>query len=159
MRLFALLLTLLTAVPMASSTFAQTAPPARLIALIGTDQMKFNLAEIPAKPGERVRVRLTTVSQMPAAAMSHNFILFKAGTTAGQLLRFVEAAATAATTAYVPADPALQELIVAHTELAGGGQSVEVTFVVPNAPGDYPFICSFPGHFLSGMKGVLKVAS
>lgn len=158
MRTFSFLLMFMTAVPMASSTLAQTAPPARLIALVGTDQMKFSMAEIQAKPGERLRIRLTTNSQMPPAAMSHNFVLLKAGTPAGQMISFVEAAASARDTDYIPTAQAMKDLIVAHTGLAGAGQSVEVTFQVPDAPGDYPFLCSFPGHFLSGMRGVLKVA-
>jgi len=32
-----------------------------------------------------------------------------------------------------------------------------VTFDVPNAPGRYEYVCSFPGHFLAGMRGVILV--
>ena len=41
--------------------------------------------------------------------------------------------------------------------LAGAGETVEVTFKVPAAAGEYPYICSFPGHFQAGMKGTLAV--
>ena len=37
------------------------------------------------------------------------------------------------------------------------GETVEVTFDAPKAPGVYTFICTFPGHFLAGMKGTLTV--
>jgi uncharacterized cupredoxin-like copper-binding protein len=32
-----------------------------------------------------------------------------------------------------------------------------VKFTAPQAPGEYPFICTFPGHYAIGMKGVLVV--
>jgi azurin len=61
----------------------------------------------------------------------------------------------AAATDYVPA--ALADQIIAHTKLLGPKQSDEITFKAPTEPGEYPFICSFPAHFLSGMKGVIVV--
>src|SRR5699024_266261 len=33
------------------------------------------LQDIKAEPGEKLRIRLTTVSNLPASAMSHNWIL------------------------------------------------------------------------------------
>jgi azurin len=44
---------------------------------------------------------------------------------------------------------------LAHTDLAKPGTTSEVTFDAP-APGDYPYICTFPGHYMM-MKGVLTV--
>ena len=44
-----------------------------------------------------------------------------------------------------------------QARLAGAGETVEVTFKVPAAAGEYPYICSFPGHFQAGMKGMLSV--
>ncbi|MCC5023285.1 MAG: hypothetical protein J6386_11065 [Candidatus Synoicihabitans palmerolidicus] len=34
-----------------------------------------------------------------------------------------------------------------------------MTFTVPSEPGDYVFLCSFPAHFMAGMKGVIVVTS
>ena len=36
------------------------------------------------------------------------------------------------------------------------GEIVTLSFQAPETPGDYPFICSFPGHWLT-MKGVMRV--
>src|SRR5262245_31190075 len=72
----------------------------RVIALKATDAMKFDVTQISAKPGESLRVRLTTVSSMPKAAMAHNFVLLTSGTDAAA---FVMAAAMARTTAFIPA--------------------------------------------------------
>lgn len=45
--------------------------------------------------------------------------------------------------------------ILAATPMCGKGQTATIEFVAP-APGDYPYICSFPGHAQS-MWGVLHV--
>ena len=37
------------------------------------------------------------------------------------------------------------------------GERVQVTFTVPETPGDYPFLCTFAGHYQAGMKGTLIV--
>jgi azurin len=47
--------------------------------------------------------------------------------------------------------------VIAKTALAGPGETVGVTFVVPEIPGEYPFICTFAGHCQAGMRGALVV--
>ena len=42
-------------------------------------------------------------------------------------------------------------------DLVATAPMVEVTFDAPKAPGKYDFVCSFPGHYLAGMRGVLVV--
>ena len=51
--------------------------------------------------------------------------------------------------------PDLPEVLFA-TPLVNGGESFQLNFKAPSEPGDYPFICSFPGHWRM-MKGILKV--
>ena len=34
---------------------------------------------------------------------------------------------------------------------------MQVTFIVPEVPGEYPFLCTFAGHYQAGMKGTLTV--
>jgi azurin len=67
----------------------------------------------------------------------------------------VGAAAQARATDFIPAD--MKDQVIAATGLAGAGETVEVTFKVPNVAGDYTYLCSFPGHFQIGMKGTLSV--
>lgn len=47
--------------------------------------------------------------------------------------------------------------VVASTAMCGKGQQVSVDFTAP-APGDYPFICTYPGH-AAFMHGVLHVTA
>ena len=49
------------------------------------------------------------------------------------------------------------QIMLAATQLAGNGETVEVTFDAPKTAGRYDFVCSFPGHYLAGMRGVLVV--
>ena len=58
-------------------------------------------------------------------------------------------------TEFVPAD--LKAQVLAATKIAGPGETVEVTFKVPAKAGSYPFMCTFPGHYAAGMKGMLVV--
>jgi azurin len=51
---------------------------------------------------------------------------------------------------YVPASPQ----VLHATKLAGPGQKVQLAFDAPTAPGDYPYACTFPGHWLR-MSGTL----
>ncbi|MBL9214018.1 MAG: cupredoxin domain-containing protein [Opitutaceae bacterium] len=116
------------------------------------DSMKFNLTRVEVTAGQDVKVILTNMGTMPKVAMGHNWVLLKKGADAKA---FIDAAATAAAAEYIPA--ALADQVLAHTKLLGPKQSDEITFKAPTEPGEYPFICSFPGHYLSGMHGVLVV--
>ena len=114
--------------------------------------MKFNLNSIEAKPGEELKVVLTNIGTQPKEVMGHNFVLLKAGS---DVAAFSAAAVASKATDYIP--EALKGEIIAHTALLGPRKSDEVTFKVPDAPGEYPFLCTFPAHYQVGMKGVLTV--
>ena len=89
---------------------------------------------------------------MPKIAMSHNVVMLKKEADAAA---FATAAASARATDFIPA--ANKADVIANTPLAGNGETVEVVFKVPAAAGSYPFLCTFPGHFVVGMKGNLVV--
>lgn len=140
-----------------SDTAAGTAPaaeltPDRSITVTANDQMKFNLAEISAKPGEVLSLTLENVGTMPKFSMGHNLVILKRGV---DTQKFCEAAMTQATNDYIPAE--MEQSVVAATALLGGGESDTIVFQVPSEKGDYPFVCSFPGHYQVGMRGLLKV--
>lgn len=143
-----LLLPLLMAAKISKA--ADTDP--KVVKITATDQMKFSLTDIEAVPGQTVKVVLNVESNFPKMAMSHNFVLLEAEADA---MAVATAAAKARDNDYIPAE--FEDQIVAYTGLAGGGETVEVTFTVPEKPGTYEYICSFPGHFSSGMKGTLTV--
>ena len=131
---------------------AESTAPARDLQITANDTMKFSVVEIKAKAGERLTVTLVNNGTTPKFSMGHNWVLLTPGTDAQA---FVVAAADAVTTDYVPA--AAKAQIVASTKLLGPKESNAVTFTVPSSPGRYEFVCSFPGHFQVGMRGVLIV--
>jgi len=133
-------------------TAIAAAPIARTVALTGTEQMKFDKHDVMVRAGETLRVVVKAVGVMPKPAMAHNFVLVKPDT---DLDRFSAAAFNARESDYIP--PEMAGGVIAHSGLAGAGETVEVTFTAPDTPGRYPFFCSFPGHFAHGMRGVLVV--
>jgi azurin len=154
MKRVSVLLVLLAAAVFIARPQAQApaAAQGRLIEIEATEQMKFSLPAISAKPGEMIHVRLKATGTMPKMAMSHNFVLLKAGTDA---MAFANDAMMAAATAYIPA--AKKAMVLASTPgMVGGGETSDVTFKAP-AAGTYTYLCTFPGHFAAGMKGTLTV--
>jgi azurin len=125
---------------------------ARTVEITGSDTMKYSVTDITAKPGEKIRVVLKALGSMPKIAMAHNFVLLKAGVNPQDV---ANAAFNARATEFIPAE--MKDKIIAHTGLAGGGETVEVTFTVPAKAGKYDYLCTFPGHFSQGMKGTLTV--
>lgn len=130
-----------------SSAMAQ-----RTVEIIGTDHMKYDVTTIEATPGEEITIKLTAESQLPKQAMAHNVVVLDQGT---DIDAFANASARARDNQYLAPD--YEDAIIAATDLAGGGETVEVTFTVPEKEGNYEYICSFPGHYAAGMKGVLTV--
>jgi len=133
-----------------------TNPAQRTVSLTVGDpingKMSYSISEIVAKPGERLRVSLVSVGQMPKAVMGHNWVLLKLGVDPKA---FTDDAAFARETDFIP--PKRKAQILVHTELIGPGERVEVTLTAPKAPGQYPYVCTFPNHFAAGMAGVLVV--
>ena len=110
------------------------------------DDMAYDTGYIEAVAGETITIRFVNRATTPA--MTHNVVVLEHW----EYVNLVgQAAITASAHDYIPPDHA--DKIIAHTATAGPGESVEVTFTMP-PPGDYPFICTFPGHY-AAMQGVL----
>lgn len=120
--------------------------------LTANDAMKFNLTRLEVKAGQEVKITLTNIGSIPKAAMAHNLVILKKGADAKA---YSDAAVAAAATDYIPA--ALADQVLAHTKMLGPKQSEELVFKAPTEAGEYAFVCTFPAHFLAGMKGVLVV--
>ena len=85
-----------------------------------------------------------------SAGLQHNWVLVKGG---DDVAATVNAGAQADPTDYVPDGDAN---VVAHTKLLNGGE--KETVAVPALPaGSYTYLCTFPGHYEAGMKGVLTI--
>lgn len=146
--------------------------------IVGTDQMKFTIRnqntpnvtvgnqvsgtkydelyvveEISAEAGEQMTITLENNTNLPAQAMAHNFVLLK---KEADVQSFVNTSMTAAGNDYIAEGS--EDQIIAHTAMLGGGESETITFTVPSEPGEYTFVCTFPGHYGGGMYGVITVS-
>jgi azurin len=128
--------------------------PVRTIDILATDDMKYSVTEIAAEPGEQIRIRLVSKGVIPKVAMAHNVVFLKLDTDIDTLLK---EGGPYRENDFIP--PSMSGQVIAKTALAGPGERVQVTFTVPTTPGEYPFICTFAGHYQAGMKGTLIVGS
>ncbi len=147
------LLALLAALVAALVPLPATAQGAgRTVEIQATDTMRFTPNRIEARAGDQLHVVLKDAGTMPKSAMAHNFVLLKKG---ADPKAFADKSATARDTDFIA--PSLKDQVIASTKLVGPGETADATFAAPQKPGDYTFICSFPGHFAVGMRGTLVV--
>jgi azurin len=112
--------------------------------------MKFRETEFTVAPGQTIKLVFENTATSPS--MSHNVIVLNS--TKDAIFRRVGEAGMSAGSSndYVPEDDA----IIAHTAIAAPGETVSVTFTVPKEPGDYGYVCTFPGHWAT-MQGTMHV--
>lgn len=113
------------------------------------DEMLYEQTEFTVAPGQTVRLVFNNTATNPA--LSHNVVFVR---SEADIEPVGMAAMGAADTDYVPQAEAGR--ILAHTGMAAPGETVEVTFTAPTTPGDYPYICTYPGHYMM-MQGVMRV--
>lgn len=142
-----------TVVPALLRSADSTAAPRIIKLRAGVDNaMKFDVSTITVAPGETIRVILTNHMTLPKDVMGHNWVLLTAGTDP---IAFAAAAAPEVANGYIPAK--MKDKVLAAIAVLGPNETGEITFIAPTAPGQYPFLCSFPAHCLAGMKGALVV--
>ena len=115
------------------------------------NQLAFDKATLTIPAGQFVQLRFNNIS----TTFQHNWVLVAGGE---EVAAQVNQAATAAglDREYIPADTSQ---ILAHTKLTSRGESDVITFTSPTTAGDYVYLCTFPGHYLAGMKGILVVTA
>lgn len=124
------------------------------IVIQGDDTMRFDKTSFAVKSGQSVEIVFKNVGKMPKQAMGHNLVILAPATDVNS---FAMAAISHKDNDYIPRDPALLSQIVAYTKILGPGEEDILTFTA-GAPGDYPYICSFPGH-AGIMRGVMTVVA
>ena len=114
------------------------------------NQMKFKQTEFTVAPGQTIELVFENTATSPS--MQHN-VLFINSTEDAVFERVGEAGMSAGSrNDYVPEDDA----VIAHTPIAPPGETVSVTFTVPEETGEYGYLCTFPGHWAT-MQGTMYV--
>jgi azurin len=113
------------------------------------EEMTYDLKWFVVEAGKPVQIVLSNPD-----AMSHNIVVGQPGS-----LKDIGMAATTMTLSadpkakpYVPDIPA----VLAATRLLNWGETERLSFTAPKAPGDYIYVCTFPGHWVR-MYGVMIV--
>ncbi|MDB6069326.1 MAG: rane-bound dehydrogenase domain protein, partial [Verrucomicrobiales bacterium] len=115
-------------------------------------QMKYDKSVITATPGSQVRLIFENLDEMP-----HNFVLcqplpdkndkgMEVAVLAWQM------GAQGMHKGWIPDSPR----ILAHTGLVPAHGKEELVLKIPDQPGTYPYVCTFPGHAMA-MNGELRV--
>lgn len=112
-------------------------------------EMKYDKTKFSVKAGTRVKIILDNPD-----FMQHNLLIIKPGTLE-QVGKAADQIATQTDGAELQYIPDIPEVLFS-TPLVDPNDSVELTFTVPSQPGDYPFICTFPGHWRI-MNGIMTV--
>jgi azurin len=118
------------------------------------NQMKYKQTEFTVAPGETIKLVFENTATSPS--MQHNVVVLESNEES--LFRSVGEKGTQAgsTNDYIPQEESLQEKIIAHTAMSKPGETVEVTFTVPEETGEYGYVCTFPGHWAT-MQGTMYV--
>ncbi|MBX3421291.1 MAG: heme-binding domain-containing protein [Pirellulaceae bacterium] len=111
--------------------------------------LTFQQAEIHVLAGQELALTLSNPDVVP-----HNWVLVRpgqlqaVGTLANQLIASPDAYARH----YIPESPA----VIVHTDVVPPESRQTIHFQAPDEPGRYPYLCTFPGHWMV-MNGVLVV--
>jgi azurin len=128
--------------------------PPKEVTIQADDKMRFDLTAFEVKAGQKVSVTIKNVGTTPKFSMGHNFVIFDHMVNTTNVMRFLDAFSTEAAHDYV--SPSAKE-VLAHSKLLGPNEAETVTFTAPFIPGDYLYVCSFPGHYSQGTKGIMTV--
>ena len=123
--------------------------PGRPIHIKALTGLKYDKTRISASPGERISLTLENTDVMP-----HNWIMvrYEGYTNVGEKADKMVNDPDAIAKQYIPED----RDILQFTRLLNPGESTTIHFNAPIAPGHYPFLCTFPGHW-QVMRGYLIV--
>ncbi|TWT66049.1 DUF6797 domain-containing protein [Allorhodopirellula solitaria] len=117
---------------------------------IQTDKnLTFAVTEFAVAPNEPISLTLVNPDVVP-----HNWVLSRRGALeqVGKLSNHLVADPLALLRNYVPESDA----VLAYTDIADPGSSETIHFHAPATPGRYPFLCTFPGHWMV-MNGTMVV--
>ncbi|HLH55772.1 MAG TPA: plastocyanin/azurin family copper-binding protein, partial [Verrucomicrobiae bacterium] len=115
------------------------------------EQMRFDRDNVVVQAGKPVVLILQNDDAMP-----HNLAILAPGALKeiGLAAEKMNAEPDSEGRMYVPVSPK----VLHATRLVSPGQRGQLAFDAPSETGDYPFVCTFPGHWLR-MSGTLKVVA
>jgi len=114
------------------------------------ERMLYDLKQFEVRAGQPVKLEFVNPD-----AISHNLVIIRPGTEESvglEVNRMIADPKQIEIGQYIPETDA----ILFHTEMVPPNSSETLRFIAPKEPGNYPYICTFPGHWTI-MKGVMVV--
>lgn len=113
------------------------------------ENLSYGTKEIRVRAGVPIAFTLRNPDVVP-----HNWALVQPGSLqrVGELANKLVADPDAFARQYIPKS----DDVLCYTDIVGPGQSQTIYFESPKSPGRYPFLCTFPGHWMI-MNGELIV--
>lgn len=121
--------------------------PDRIITINATSDMRFDITNFEVKAGSKIQLVLNNPTDLP-----HNLLIVKPDSLETIAKQALSMGIQGPQRGYVPAS----EAVLFHTSLLDIETSESIYFNVPEQPGEYPFVCTFPGHWKT-MQGIMKV--
>jgi azurin/glucose/arabinose dehydrogenase len=119
----------------------------RTVAVQAEEGLRFDVGSFDVQPGARVQLDFANPSDM-----LHNVVIVKPGAATKVGEAALRLGLEGAKLGYVPPS----DDVLYHTALLEPRKNETIYFVAPEAPGDYPFVCTFPGHYVT-MQGTMRV--
>jgi azurin len=117
-----------------------------------SDQIRFSTKKLEGKVGVPMEITLKHTGKIPKASMSHNLAILKPGS----MVAMISAkCGQAKDNNYIATDAESKAAILAFAPQLGPGETHVIKFT-PKEAGEYPFLCTFPGHF-GEMNGIIAV--
>jgi azurin len=117
--------------------------------VIGTvPGMKYDVTELEVKAGTKVKLTFNNLDD----DMTHNLVIVEPGTADEVGLSAFSLGVKGSQMSYVPNS----NKVLFHTTLLQPEASQTIYFAAPSKPGEYSFVCTYPGHHTL-MRGILKV--
>jgi putative heme-binding domain-containing protein len=129
--------------------WAKRLADARPVTIAAGPNLSYTVRDLRARPGEALALSFRNPDAVP-----HNWVLVKPGALSrvGDLANRLVADPDAFVRHYVPES----DDVLVWTSVAEPGATQTIHFAAPSAPGRYPFLCTFPGHWMV-MNGELVV--
>jgi azurin len=124
-------------------------PKARAIAIQADKNLTFVQRSLNVRAGETIKLTFANPDEVP-----HNWALIKPGSLArvGELTNRIIAEPDAALRQYVPKS----DDVLVYTDITPPAGTFTIYFRAPAEKGRYPYLCTFPGHWMV-MNGVMIV--
>ena len=129
--------------------FRDRLPRARRITIETGKNLTYTTPQFRVRAGEAIEFTLSNPDVVP-----HNWALVRPGTlqSVGKLANRLISDPKAVAHHYIPQT----DDVLAYTDVVLPGDTFTVFFQAPTKPGRYPYLCTFPGHWMV-MNGVMVV--